>query len=256
MILRPDMPYYPIPAGTRPQSTFGAIVEIILKVRMQLHLETCRKGYDEDVNAYLAGLLVSYIDPAYLTAISEAISKYDVDVHQAVVEAEDRVHAYWIYKVNADDLLVSLGIFHRLWHEAKGDVARLKCYYSYASEYQRRIYGRTTTVGQIQSELAKDSERYLSIFSGARRDYLHFIDHLRAEDLRELRRRLDQYAKEVPLKAKQDELLDAYSAWSKAPQDQALQGRLIRLAQELADLDPQFKPEFLLSKISACPPKP
>ena len=169
-----DTPYYPIP-GAQPEPAFGAIMEILLKTRLKLHLETSREWYDEDVNAYLAGLLVSYINPSYLQAISEVLSEYDIDVFQAVAQAEDRYHAYWIYKVNADDLLVSTGLFRKFEKESKGELVRMKRYYSSASEYQKKMYGKPTAVGEIQTKLADRSERYLAILAGARQDYLHFL---------------------------------------------------------------------------------
>lgn len=250
MILRLDTPYYPIP-GSEPESTFGAIVEILLKARIKLQLETSQERYGEEVNTYLAGLLVSYIDPDYLTAISEAVSKYDVDVHQAVSQSQDNVQAYWIYKVNADDLLLSLGIFQRLWREAQGEVGKLKRYYSCASEYRHRIYGKSTSVGEIHSELSEETERYLTILSGVRRDYMHFVEHLKSEDLSDFRQALEQFEQELPIKAKRDEFLDAYSAWANSPNDNELRNRLLRILEELKKLDPQFQADSILSKLTS-----
>ena len=154
MALRLDTPYYVIP-GSRSEGTFGAILEILLKTRVKLHLDTDEEAYDEDVNAYLGGLLVSYIDPHHLLAISEVLSKYDMDVYQAVVRAQDHVETYRIYKANADDLLVSLGIFHRFWRGEKGEVVRLKRYYDCASECQKRFYRKPIAVGLIQSRISE-----------------------------------------------------------------------------------------------------
>ena len=72
MSFRLDTPYYQIP-GSQPEATFGAIMEMLLKTRLKLHLETNQDLYEEDVNTYLAGLLVSYIDPQYLKAISQTL---------------------------------------------------------------------------------------------------------------------------------------------------------------------------------------
>lgn len=248
MSFRLDTPYYQIP-GSQPEATFGAIMEMLLKTRLKLHLETNRELYDEDVNTYLAGLLVSYIDPKYLKAISEVLSRYDIDVYQAVTKSEDRVQVYWIYKVNADDLLVSLGLFHRFWKQNQGELARMKRYYTYASEYQRRIYGKATAVGEIQTKLAGWSERYLEILASARSDYLHLIEQVKPEDLAAFCQRLEKLEQELPLKAKQDELLDAYLAWVKGSREPELRKRLFRLIDEMKQFDPNFQAEPLLSKI-------
>lgn len=240
MAFRLDTPYYQIP-GLKSQATFGTMVEMLLKTRLKLHLETSQELGDEDVNAYLAGLLVSYIDPGYLTHISDWLSHYDLDVYQAVSRSEDRVQAYWIYKVNADDLLVSLGVFHRLWRQEKGELTRMKRYYSYASEYQKRIYGRPTAVGQIQTKLAEWSERYLAILAETRSDYLHLRREIKPEELDVFKERLRQLEQELPLKKALDEFLDVYSAWLKNPDEVASRERLLQKFEALKKLNPHFK---------------
>lgn len=247
MALRLDTPYYVIP-GSRPEGTFGAILEILLKTRVKLHLDTDEEAYDEDVNAYLGGLLVSYIDPQHLLAVSEVLSKYDMDIYQAVTRAQDRVETYRIYKANADDLLVSLGIFHRFWREEQGEVGRLRRYYDCASECQKRIYRKPTAVGLIQARISDETERYLTILSEARTEYLHFVEKFGDEQLEELTRRLER---DLPLKAKQDEFLDAYSAWVKEPGKPEARNRLLQTVEELKKLDPVFQPEAVLSRLSA-----
>lgn len=169
----------------QPEGTFGFMVELLLKSRLKLHLDAGRL-YDEDVNAYMAGLLVSYIDPLYFRWIQRILTRHDVDLHEAVVGCgEDRVRSYWIYKVNADDLLVSMGVFQS---GSGGDVTRLKQYYGAASEFQRRIYGRPTAVGEVHSKMAGEAERYLAILSNTRRDYLHFLQQISPEELNQLQR--------------------------------------------------------------------
>ncbi len=243
-----DTPYLQIP-GAQSEATFGAIMEMLLKTRLKLHLETNRRGYDEDVNAYLAGLLVSYIDPAYLSSIAQVLCPYDLDLYEAVDKAEDRVQVYRIYKVNADDLLISLGVFRRLWQEAKHDLTRMKEYYACASQYQRRIYGKPTAVAEIQSKLAGETELYLTILSEARSEYLHLVERIRPEEMAALREALSHFERELPVRQKQDELLDAYSQWLKGSKDPESRQRLLRLIEELKSMDPHFRPESFLPEL-------
>ena len=246
--MRLDTPYYPIPASG-PEGTFGAITEILLRTRLKLRWDEELQRNDEDVNTYLAGLLTSYIDPAYLAPVREVLSKYDVDVHQAVGRAQDRVQIYWIYKVNADDLLVSLGIFHRLWEKAKGEMGRLQRYYSCASEYQRRIYGKPTAVGEIQTKLSDGPERYLTLLAQVRSDYLHFVEQLGSVEIDELSSRIERFERELPIREKQDEMLDAYSACLREPANPDLRRRLTEILEELKKLDPDFAPKLVSSRL-------
>ncbi len=248
MTFRLDTPYYQIP-GSQPEATFGAIMEMLLKTRLKLHLETNRQVYDEDVNTYLAALLVSYIDPRYLASIAELLNRYDLDLYQAVEKSQDRAQAYRIYKVNADDLLVSLGMFRPLWQEERGKLDRMKRYYSSASHYQRRIYGKSTAVGEIQAKLAQGPERYLAILAGTSHDYFHFLECVHPQEMLHLVERFKEFERQLPIKKLQDELLDAFSTWLKEPRELALKERVERLAEELKRLDPTFETEPLLSRL-------
>lgn len=187
----PDTPYTPIP-GAEPKGTFGSVVEMILRSRLKLHLDEKTGRDDEDVNAYLAGLLVSYIDPDYSRFISGLVSRYEVDVHQAVEACfENPVRVYWIYKANADDLLVSQGIFRRFLAEQGADLVRIRRYYTAASNCQKRIYRRSTAISDIQAKLADATQRYLAILSETRTDYLHFVRQVSPDEWREFERQLN-----------------------------------------------------------------
>ncbi len=251
-----NTPYYQIP-GSQPEPAFGAIMQMLLKSRVRLKLEAHEKKYDEDVNTYLAGLLVSYIDPSYLKAISEVLSHYDIDVFQAVSRAEDRYQAYWIYKVNADDLLVSVGIFRKIWQQAKADVIRMQQYYTSASEYQRRIYGKLTAVGEIQTKLAEGPDRYLAILADASNEYLHLVEQAQSDWPTNVGEWMRRYEQDLVVRSTQDELLDAYSAWLKGARDPETCQRLLDLVERLKVLDSTFEPETILSHLGMLqtPPK-
>ncbi|MBI1952586.1 MAG: hypothetical protein HYS41_00475 [Candidatus Omnitrophica bacterium] len=244
MPFRLDTPFYPIP-GPQPEAAFGAVLEILLKTRLKLHLESDRAGSDEDVNAYLAGLLVSYIDPRYLTAVSQVLSRHEVDVFHAVCGARENYQVYWIYKVNADDELVHLGVFDSRWQNEQARLHRMKRYYTFASDYQRRIYGKPTAVGEIEQKLSDQSERYLAILTGARNDYLHMAKTLGGQELLEIEEGLARFEQELPRRTKMDEFLDAYAKWLSGEKSPEARTRILSLAEELKGLDPSFPKERL-----------
>ena len=176
--------------GFRLEVVFGVILQMLLKARLDLRLDTDGHLYEEDVNAYLGGVLVSYIDPRYLQEINEVLSKYDMDLHQAIDRAmPDRIRVYRIYKVNADDLLVSLGIFHAM-QEPRGDLGRIKEYYACAAECQKRIYGKPTAVAEIQAKLSESAERYLAVLMQTRREYLQFVAQISSEEWADFNQRI------------------------------------------------------------------
>ena len=176
--------------GLRPEGVFGVVLQMLLKARLDRKRDPGGRLYEEDVNAYLGGVLVSYIDPQYLQGIHEVLSKYDMDLHQAIDRAgPDRIRMYRIYKVNADDLLVSLGIFHAM-QEPRGDLGRIKEYYACAAECQKRIYGKPTAVAEIQAKLSESAERYLAVLMQTRREYLQFVAQVSSEEWSDFRKRI------------------------------------------------------------------
>lgn len=171
------------------EAVYGALVEILLKSRMTLHLDAPSGLNDEDVNAYLAGVLVDYIDAAYQRAASPCLAARDTDVFWQATREDDASHAYWVYKVNADDRLIDLGIFHPPGHPpgARSDtvLAQTKAYYGLASAFNHRIHRRDTAVSDIFVKLSQATERYVSILNQARRDYLSFVEAMSEEAWRE-----------------------------------------------------------------------
>jgi len=246
--VKSNTPFYSISGGGS-EAIFGAMTEMLLKVRVELRLETASDQNDEDVTTYLAGLLVSYIDPAYLDAISRVVAPYEIDVYDAVNRSTLRYQIYWIYKVNADDGLLALSIFSTSNSEsASARLETVRRYYHFASEYHRQLSRKSTAVGAIQTKLANSTERYLQILNHARTEYMHLIEQLGAEELSRFHAKLSQFEQELPLRTKQDELLDAYLAWRKTPEDPNARKRFDLLAEELQQLDPQFTPEFIIGK--------
>ncbi len=190
MAFRLDTTYALIP-NPDPRGTFGTMVEMLLNSRLKLHLDEDPAENDEEVNAYLAGLLVSYIDPAYLHGVYPLLSRYDFDLHQSVVRCcEDRVRTYLIYKLNADNLLMSLGVFRRFLPEAESDLGRIRRYYIAASTCQKRIYRRPTAVSEIQDKLAQEAPRYLAILTETRLTYLGFVQQVAPDDWSDFEKRL------------------------------------------------------------------
>lgn len=238
------VPYFNL-SKREAEATFGAIVEILLKSRLKAHMETNKGFYDEDVNTYLAGVLVEYIDPQYHQAIRRVLSDRDADVFLSATRDDDPYRLYWVYKVNADDRLLDVGIFHPQRDDHETLLAQAKMYYGFAGDSHHRRHGRATAVSDILGKLSRWAERYVTILHEARREYLHFVEALTASDLATLQREVDHDAQRQPVKAKHDEFLDAYSVWQRASTPETL-ARLLHVWEELRRLDPMFRgPRFL-----------
>ncbi len=99
-------------------STLLFMLTSVLKSRTDTGIESNARCYDEDVNVYLAGLLATPLDPEYGRSTAPLVSRFDTDV-AAMVRGRDEREQYRIYKVNADHLLLTLGLFEP-WADSAG----------------------------------------------------------------------------------------------------------------------------------------
>lgn len=228
------------------EATYGVLVEILLKSRVAMALDTNTDFYDEDVNAYLAGVLFGYLDPGRQEGIRPCLAARDTDVFWQATREEGAYHTYWVYKVNADDRLVDLGVFHPQQARSDAVLAQAQVYYGLAAEFNHRWHRRTTAVSEILDKLSHWTTRYVAILRQARRDYLQIVETMQHDELREFQRRLALDLRAMPLRAKQDEFLDLYAAWQRTSTPE-LKTRLLALLAELRQIDPAFQGPGLLA---------
>ena len=93
----------------RPSYVF--MMRCLLYSRLETGNETGTDVPDEDVNVYLAHLLQSFSDPAYVESARPYLHRYDHEVFKRLERSTDARLKYVIYKTNADFLLVSIGVF-------------------------------------------------------------------------------------------------------------------------------------------------
>ena len=152
-----------------------------------------KREQDEEVNVYLAHLLLLLADPLYQEWVSSYVSKHDTSVYQKGCELSDRVRKYFTYKLNADYLLTSLGIFQNLGkphgafrrfyeQEPKIYIGRGKAYYGMAADYNHQIYRRRTTLETVFEKLSFSFEEYVRILSYMRSAYLDFVQSIPDDD--------------------------------------------------------------------------
>ena len=100
------------PGGTREvEPTFFFMMNCLLYSRLESGNPSNQNYYDEDVNVYLANLLMSFMNPEHHERTKKYLSRYDTDLFDKIQRSQDVRLKYTIYKTNADFLLISIGIF-------------------------------------------------------------------------------------------------------------------------------------------------
>src|SRR3989338_6350857 len=138
--------YFDIPKQER-DSAISYLLHALLKSRSACQLPSNRDQFDEDVNIYLAHLLFACSLPDYLGAVKRYLNTSVSEMTNLIEQNDDRILRYFIYKVNADHLMVHLGIFQDLERErslfGKSELqfsSMAQNYYRQAASYNRRIY--------------------------------------------------------------------------------------------------------------------
>ena len=185
----------------RDNEVFRFVIGALIRSQVDL-----RKDQDEEVNVYLAHLLLFLADPSYQQWAGGYVREYDSSVYdQAIGQArpEDTVRKYFTYKVNADYLLTSLGIFQNLgkvrggirrFYEQEPEIyiGRGKAYYDFAAEFNHQIYRRKTTVEEVLHKLSFSFEGYLKILVHMRSSYLDFVHRIPEGDFTQWLRQMEK----------------------------------------------------------------
>jgi len=255
--------YLDLKGATREvKPTYHFMMKCLLYSRMETGLVSNKDYYDEDVNVYIAHLLNSFIDPAYVQRASRYLSKFDTEVFRRLADSEDSRLKYTIYKTNADFLLVSLGIFNnasavdpqhpakpatahrRLFHPSEeAYVGRGKTYYRFAYTYSQQIHNPQAAITEVLEKLSVGFEKYLRVLAHMRGEYFDLMDRLTRGEVYHLERSIDEAKKRNDVRDLQDRFLDLFIEWKRSG-DEKTKAKIERLVTEIQALDPSFAFEF------------
>ena len=242
------------------ESAIYFLLESILKAKDQSRGLTRTLAFDEDVNIYLAHLLFAISIPEYHDMADPFLSTNTQEVFEWVRETEDPMLRYFIFKVNADHLLVQSSIFNpeaslakrfsfkNGTKEAKNE-ERLAAilYYNQASRCHSGVHDKRTGVGEVLGKIAGQFDVYRNVLSCVKEDYFKFIECFREQAFQHFLAKLSGYEKEHLKDIKMEKFLEVYQHWltTKAPE---LKARILQLTQELSQLDAQFR--FDITKLN------
>ncbi len=236
--------YFDIPKQER-ESSVSYLLNALLKSRSSCQLASNQDRFDEDVNIYLAHLLFAASLPDYQNAIRRYLTKNVSEITDLVERNEDRIIRYFIYKVNADHLMIQLGIFQNLENghvygkTQRQFVSMAQNYYRQAATYNKKIYRRETAVGSVLEKLSGGFDQYQTILRNVRKDFFHFSNHFHDEPFQKFCSDVSRYEREIKLNDAMDQFLDSYAQWVRTKaQDAKL--NLLHHAKKLQMIDPNF----------------
>ena len=238
--------YFDIPKQER-DTAIAFLLDSLLKSRKECKMPSNGRLYDEDVNIYLAHLLFAASLPDYQAAIKQYVTGSISEMADLLERNDDRIIRYFIYKVNADHLMVHLGIFSDLSQSQNGFSKSKKQYfgmaedcYRQAAEYNKRIYRRQTAIGSVLEKIADGFTEYQKILHYARRQFFHFANEFRDEGFHKFLDEVNRYEEEERTNRAIDRFLDSYAEWIRTKTDDS-KFRLLSDAKNLQSSNPEFK---------------
>lgn len=154
--------------------------------------------YDEDVNQYITLTMAELANPQSLSLINKYLVSLKSDIGQEAVSFDDRAKKYLAYKVNADFLLLNLGLFNsgsNLLGDAYFDKG--KTYYYSAATSLKAIKGGRSGLSDVMEKLSERFGKYVEILRAMKnRNENYFSFHVRIPDAE-----LKQFERELSLEA-------------------------------------------------------
>jgi len=234
-----------------PADERGSVEEFLLRcllgAREESGIPSNQTGFDEDVNVYVVGLLGRFLSAEYHENAARYSFPTDLDLAREVAAQDDDRFGYAAYRVNADQLLLGIGLFcsvegHGVSHDpifGRSPVelsGRAATYYNLASSSLRRLRRAETGPELAMTKLAERFDDYTTILRAVRTSYFRMTARLSEGELFHLARTKDP---EEERRIAWDAFLDAWSEWKRSPGDGALD-RLHDAVDSLRRLDPEF----------------
>lgn len=120
--------------------------------------------YDEDVNQYITLTLADLANPQNLPLMNKYLVSLQSDIGQEAVGYDDSARKYLAYKVNADFLLLNLGLFNsasNLLGDAYFDKG--ETYYYSAASSLKAIKGGRSGLSDVMEKLSGRFGKYVEI---------------------------------------------------------------------------------------------
>ena len=238
-------------ATNRREAVLALLIKWFLQARQRVAPSNASQ-YDEDVNVYLAHLLVSVIEPGYQALSQRYVAARDVDVFEHIAHTDLPQLKSLIYRLNGDHLLLALSIFEppdpggatsagewhasdRSLHEGYGST-----YYHFAATYARQRQPSSLAPSDVMEKLGGSFATYALVLTAVRSDYMHLLTAISSAQFSQFAATLRDQERATALQRCQDAFLDALQRWKTHPSAAHYQ-RLAAQCDQLRGLDPTFR---------------
>ncbi|MDD5672604.1 MAG: hypothetical protein PHC61_00450 [Chitinivibrionales bacterium] len=235
-------------ASYQTEETRYFFLEKLLYARIELHLDSGRHSWDEEINLYLSDLMQSLFISAVLFNDKPYLSPFDFDVRKYIQNHPGLRTEYTVYKDNADFGLVSYGVFSDYEHDGSyhsrncADVdlsGRIGLYYRLAAQALVHLRGPHETLVAVLASLGDGIQEMIALLRKVSGDYFDIMGRITEGSLFHLQKEIQAHAEEKKYAAMLDEFLKEFADYKRAP-DPNKRLSLIVKAAELEKLSDTF----------------
>lgn len=215
---------------------------------------------DEEVNMYMAHLLLSLVDGRFYTEHTQVLGSTPAEVFAKAAREDTPRHKLEVYRANADHRLVCFGLFsgsgerqslyRQTFANPAGYLEEAQQYYQWASLFGHRLPARYQGLALALAKIAAHFETYCTVLTHLSATYLHLMPRLSSGELFHLEREAHQAAQPYIREETLNRLLDAYNQWQTkqtAENNQRFQDACAHYQQ----VNPAFDPSCLAKGVAA-----
>ncbi len=239
--------YHDIEEGVREDTNFF-FLENVLKARIALDIGTGLHDYDEEVNVYVAYLLMSLVTTDALIRAKPYISAYDGDVRKYLEEHPGARNEYRVYRENADYGLVAETVFSGQEHPGsyyervlseRDESGRIALYYQLAASALSHLTCANTTLVHVLASIADNYGDVEKLLRKVSKDYFELIERLSDGSLYHMQLEAAGIAAKNDYDRRLDEFLKAYYEYTLNPTEEGRR-QVMGLVEGLRALNKDF----------------
>ncbi|MBL8026481.1 MAG: hypothetical protein JNL74_08715 [Fibrobacteres bacterium] len=170
-----------------PNTKLSYFLNAVISARMETGLRSNTLELDEDVNVYLAGMMIRFAEGRAMLGRNPYNVMKESEIIAAQESRKDIRERYWLYKENAEAILFNITIMGGIekdltgaksWMALGEDVylARCRSYFAMAASYARQTAKKEYAIAVAMEKIVENFTVYLNILYHIRDHYFRFED--------------------------------------------------------------------------------
>ena len=233
----------------------GITLNCLLLTRYGDDKTATREAFKDEVDIYISSLMAAFKNPARAEHLKPYLNAPDLDLFRRLREASDARVKYVIYRTEDDVLVTTVAFFENEDPDSyskepertngkQGQMGRGETHFRFAYTYTHLVPDVNAALAGVLEEIAAGFDKYVTIVTYLQGEPYILERRFRDAEVYVLDRSVAESLKQLKIKIKQDEFLDAYlklkAASDMRPGYDDLKHRVDLLAAELRELDPSF----------------